>query len=196
MKHSWSSLRKKLEQEYLCEALQGRIQYFFTTYHNGHDAPGRFAVRVDGKEVWWAHSFNEGAYDRVATELKKEQQIPRREWDGERMLNDEANRVVEEQAVYMANEKGIASTWDVIAAIEEYLNLSIMDALQSPNAIIRMLAVMDRRVGKRTLEKLWISRDNEPLWIKEFLELRVQAEQARMIIIEQHLSTNVKREPF
>lgn len=176
MKHSWSSLRKILEQEYLCEALRGRVQYFFTIYHNGPDNPGRFAVRVDGKEVWWAHSYQEGAYDRMATELKKEQQIPGREWDGEQVLNDEENRAVEEQAVYMANEMGIASTWDVIASIEEYLNLSIADAVQSPNAIIRMLAVMDRRVGKRKLEKMWILRENEPLWIRQFLELRMCAE--------------------
>ena len=60
MHQSWSKIRKKLEQEYLCESLKGHVQYFFTIYHGGPDDPGRFAVRVDGKEVWNAHAYNDG----------------------------------------------------------------------------------------------------------------------------------------
>lgn len=176
MNQSWSSIRKKLEQEYLCEALRGRVQYFFTLYHAGPDEPGRFAVRVDGEEVWCAHAYQEGTYDRIAGELKKQWQIPRRDWDGKRILNEEENRAAEEQAVRMANEMGIASTWDVIGAIREYLNLNITDALRSTNAVIRMLAILDRRVGKRTLEKLGTLWEHEPSWLKSFLALRTQAE--------------------
>ena len=50
---------------------------------------------------WWPHSNNEEAYDKIATELKNAQQIPRREWDGEKILYDEENRTIEEQATYM-----------------------------------------------------------------------------------------------
>lgn len=32
---SWSGIRRKLEQDYLCPALRGRIQYFAATYHAG-----------------------------------------------------------------------------------------------------------------------------------------------------------------
>ena len=180
MHQSWSKIRKKLEQEYLCESLKGHVQYFFTIYHGGPDDPGRFAVRVDGKEVWNAHAYNEGAYDRIATELKRGQQVPRREWDGRQIVNDEANRLVENQAVKAANEIGIASTWDVISSIEEYFNLSIEDALQSPNAIIRMLAILDRRVGKRTLQRYSPVWRNDSSWLKLFIELRMHAERLKL----------------
>lgn len=176
MPQSWSKIRKRLEQDYLCDALQGRIQYFFTIYHNSHDGEGRFAVRVDGKEVWNAHSFNEGTYDRIAKSIKISDNIPSREWDGKNMIHDEENLAAESKAVQIANEWGIASTWDVMWAIELYLNMDIHEALQLDNPIIKMFAILDRRVGKRTLERVRDSYCNGPAWLKQFYALRIEAE--------------------
>lgn len=176
MSQSWSSKRKKLEDEFLCKSLRGRVQYFFTIYHGAPDEAGRFAVRVDGKELWQAHAYNEGTYDRIANEIKGEQGIPNRQWDGKQIVHDRENREAEDLAVQIANGRGIASTWDVLGAIEEYLNMSIQDALHSDNAIIRMFAILDRRVGKRTLLSVQGEYSNSEEWLKEFYELRIQAE--------------------
>lgn len=176
MSQSWSSKRKKLEDELLCKALRGRVQYFFTIYHGAPDDAGRFAVRVDGKEVWHAHSYNEVAYDRVANEIKREHGIPNREWDGEQIVHDRENREAEELAVKISNDRGVASTWDVIRAIDEYLNLNIQDALKSNNSIIRMFAILDRRVGKKTLLDVYGEYSNSEEWLKEFYQIRMQAE--------------------
>ena len=177
MSQSWSSIRKKLEEEFLCEALRGRVQYFFTIYHGAPDEAGRFAVRVDGEEVWRAHSFHEGEYVRIAREIKKTQNIPRRQWDGKHMLYDEENRRAEDAAVRTANEAGIASAWDVLRAVEKYLTMHIGEALSSENPMIRMLAVLDRRAGKRTLRKVRQQYENGPLWLLKFYMLRMQAEE-------------------
>lgn len=176
MSQSWSSKRKKLENEFLCQALRGRVQYFFTIYHGAPDDEGRFAVRIDGKEFWHAHAYNEGAYNQIANKIKREYDIPNREWDGKQIVHDRENREAEDLAVQIANDSGIASTWDVLGAIEEYLNLSIQDALQSNNSIIRMFAILDRRVGKRTLLAVQGEYSNSEEWLKEFYELRMQAE--------------------
>ena len=48
---TWSGIRNKLENEYLCPALRGRIQYFATSYWESHDQTGRAAIRLDGVEV-------------------------------------------------------------------------------------------------------------------------------------------------
>lgn len=50
---TWSGLRKELEQDRLCPALRGRVQYFATHYHGAPDDYGRVCVRVDGKECPW-----------------------------------------------------------------------------------------------------------------------------------------------
>ena len=48
---TWSGIRKKLEQDYLCPALRGHIQYFAASYRESHDQIGRAAIRLDGVEV-------------------------------------------------------------------------------------------------------------------------------------------------
>ena len=48
---TWSGMRNKLENNYLCPALRGRIQYFATSYWESHDQTGRAAIRLDGVEV-------------------------------------------------------------------------------------------------------------------------------------------------
>jgi len=42
--------------------------------------------------------------------------------------------------------------------------------------MVRLLAVLDRRVGKRTLEKLKDEVDKQPEWLKKFYLLRLEAE--------------------
>jgi len=41
MGDSWSGVRKRLEQDLLCDALKGRLKYFITKYNNAHDESGR-----------------------------------------------------------------------------------------------------------------------------------------------------------
>ena len=48
---TWSGTRKKLETDYLCPALRGRVQYFATTYKKCPDHEGRAAILVDGEET-------------------------------------------------------------------------------------------------------------------------------------------------
>jgi hypothetical protein len=39
-----------------------------------------------------------------------------------------------------------------------------------------MFAVLDRRLGKRTLEKIKLTLDTQPDWLKKFYVLRLNAE--------------------
>ncbi|WP_158588804.1 hypothetical protein [Butyrivibrio sp. XB500-5] len=39
-----------------------------------------------------------------------------------------------------------------------------------------MFAILDRRVGKRTLEKMADSIDSEPMWLQEVYEFRTKEE--------------------
>ena len=46
------------------------------------------------------------------------------------------------------------SDYDLLSDATEYLQLSIKDALEREKYVIKVFAIMDRRVGKRTLEKI------------------------------------------
>ena len=53
-----------------------------------------------------------------------------------------------------------------------YLDLPIREALRSSDPLVRAFAIVDRRVGRRILEKLEIS-DSEHTLVKAFYALRV-----------------------
>lgn len=177
MGQSWSKIRKQLEEDLLCEKLRGRVQYFFTIYHNAPDQSGRFAVRVDGEEVFKANPYNEKYYYENAAGIKEAQNIPMREWDGKHFLFEEENRAAECEAARRSVEDGKADSYDVIRALKEYLNQPVEASCWSDNLLIRMFAVLDRRIGKRTLEKMAETYKGLPDWLKQFYELRFAAEE-------------------
>ena len=65
---------------------------------------------------------------------------------------------------------------DFCDALADYRNQDIKVSIQSDNPIVRMFAILDRRVGKRTLEKLKDDLDEQPEWLKQFYILRFEAE--------------------
>lgn len=62
---------------------------------------------------------------------------------------------------------------DFLAAALEFTDMPIRDALKSENSIIRILAVMDRRVGRRTLQGL--DENSFPEWARIFYRLRISS---------------------
>ena len=61
----------------------------------------------------------------------------------------------------------------VMGYIHEYLNeLSIEDAINNDNYFIRLLAVLDARLGKRKVKALVDNIENEPQWFRKWILLR------------------------
>lgn len=54
-----------------------------------------------------------------------------------------------------------------------YLDMPVREALFSPNPFLRSLAIIDRRVGRRTLQELVVTRDDHSL-VQRFYRLRMQ----------------------
>ena len=159
---SWKALKNQLE-ELLCEKLKGRVTYFLTRYHRVHNSYGRAAVLLDGKELVcfsWIEMYNQESdliklhYDKTRSFSEGRAELEK-EWDKNCTYCD----------------------MDFLSAALEFTDMPIERALRSENSIIRMLAVMDRRVGKRTLQKL--SDDNIsdiPEWARQFYDLRLEKE--------------------
>lgn len=156
---SWSELNKQLTER-LCDSLKDRVKYFLTRYHKVHNAYGRASVNVDGKELvnftWW--DMYKQDYD--VNELWKQTG----QWD---YNTEELKQKWDETATY--------SEMNFLDAATEFLQLSIKEALCSDNYLIRMFAIMDRRVGKRTLDAIKDSGEymGYPEWLRQFYELRI-----------------------
>ena len=141
---TWSGIRNKLESDYLCPALRGRIQYFATSYWASHDQTGRAAIRLDGVEVLRSNYY---AYEQNY-------------WNRYQALRRE----------------GIGQDDFFYEAFHEFDNQSIEKSLTSENPLVRVFALLDRRLGKRRLLALEESMEQELDWVRAFYVIRMQAE--------------------
>ena len=158
---SWSGLNKWLEDS-LCEELKGRITYFLTRYHKVHDSYGRAAILLDGKEQvcfsWIEMCRKERAVNEVWQQDRSQSYLSlydtmKPQWDANCTYCD----------------------MDFLNAALEFRNLSIQDALNSDDYIIKILAILDKRVGKRSLQKIALSEEYKkyPARARQFYELRL-----------------------
>lgn len=166
MGQSWSGMRKQLEQEYICDALKGRIQYFATRYRQSHDQEGRVAVRLDGEEIFKSCYY---AWQEKREEVIKSNAVSKSEatsyWDYWDKVHLETR-----------NHGGF-DQYGFYQAFHEYQNQSIEESLESKDPVVRLFAVLDQRVGKRRLEKIKDSIPSQPAWLQVFYRLRLEAEQ-------------------
>lgn len=65
-----------------------------------------------------------------------------------------------------------------LSAATSFLEMPIQEALISDNYIIRIFAILDRRVGRRTLQKIKDREEDQnlPAWVKRFYGLRLNVE--------------------
>ncbi len=161
--HTWSKIRAKLENDHLTPALRGRIQYFATTYSKCPDHEGRAAVRLDGKEI-----LKSSYYQMMIAHSREFHK-----------LYDNSEHSYSECWKQAFNETVNAGEFDqrvFYAAFQEFDNQNIDLSLNSQNPVVRLFAILDRRVGKRKLISLKDKMNNEPNWLKAFFLLRLEAE--------------------
>jgi len=158
-------MRKCLEQDYICDTLKGRVKYFATRYRESHDNEGRVAIRIDGKEVYKSCWFN---WDEKRNQAWRE---------FNRDLGRNAGYLEASEAIELgAIIKGGFDQFLFYDAFFEYHNQSIEKSLESKNPIVRLFAIFDKRVGKRTLQKCSSDVENQPEWLQPFYRLRIEAE--------------------
>ena len=136
---------KKNVESFLCESLKERVELFTTWYKDG-GSPGR-------------------ACGMILVDKKEVFTANTNQW------------------IALSKEKSSEDLWELGVfeesefrnSLKEYLHLSIDDALRSEDIIIRALALVDRRVGKRKLRKIKILEGEHQI-IKFMFNLRCQAE--------------------
>lgn len=77
---------------------------------------------------------------------------------------------------YRTPVEGIYSQVEFIETLYKYLNSKIEDCIESQNPLVKILLILDRRVGKRRLIKMKESIEKEEEIIRYFYKLRCEAE--------------------
>ena len=148
----WSKTKQVLESR-LPEDLKGRVKYQYDVYRYAASECQAMSILVDGN-VWFC--TNPKMY---------EVQYPV-SWGGPGSLTtEEAIR----RSGYVENSWGEAMKY-----VHQFLNvLSIEEAIASDNYFIRMLALLDYRLGKRRIRKLAENINDEPEWFRKWIGLRL-----------------------
>ena len=156
---SWSNLKKQMN-DLLCDSLKDKISYFYTSYHEVHNAYGRATINYEKKELVafsWVEMY------------KQEQEVSQLYSEGKKVSYGEM-----EMKKWMPECKLCDA--DFINSLTIYLKTDIATALHSENYLLRVFAYMDRRVGKRTLVKIKDEVEKLPDWVKQFYRIRCEAD--------------------
>lgn len=158
---TWSGIRNKLENDYLAECLRGHIQYYVTTYSKSPDHEGRAAIRYDGKEIMSGCYWNNWVKAHL---FPKDDKYQRRMSEKFAFVDDTALKL------------GVFDQRCFYDAFHEFDNQSIEDSLKSQDLIVRIFAILDRRVGKRRLLAMKADIGKEPEMFQLFYAIRTEAE--------------------
>ena len=158
---TWSGIWHKLETEYLAISLRGHIQYFVTTYSKSPDHEGRAAIRYNGKEIIKGNYWNQYVKAHL---FPKDDTYERRMHEGFPFIDNTALElsVFDQRCFYQA--------------FDEFENQNIDKSLVSDNLIVRIFAVLDRRLGKRRLISMRNFMEDQPPVFQEFYAIRVHHE--------------------
>jgi hypothetical protein len=156
----WSKLRFELKER-LADNLKSRMDYHLTTYKNSRGYMGRAWITWDGKEILnFSNQDTWKKYQSYSNELAETHYISHE-------AIKETERTEED-----IMEKGEFSKYDFSENAFIFLNLNVQEAIKSKNTILRALAVVDKRIGKRTLDELQKS-EHHPM-IKHLIGLRTE----------------------
>jgi hypothetical protein len=115
--------------------LRDRIDFHLTSYRESHDGADKVWITIDGQRVFSCKHYQ-------------------REW-AEDALYQRGLQADKVHSVLRRTE--IQGPGDFGDAARAYLDMSVAEALKSSDPIVRAFAIVDRRVGKRTLAKLDLS---------------------------------------
>lgn len=165
---SWSGMRKYLEQEMLADSMKGRIRYNCTTYV-GMDGCKIFEVFLDDKVVkqfsWetvQSYFHRTGLVERQDTKFSSTAEY----WNG----------FWETLEKIPMSERTEYTDGEFCSALEAYRNSDISVSQTSTDPIQKMFAALDRRTGKRTLQKIKEDLDSNPEWLNSIIRERLKAE--------------------
>jgi hypothetical protein len=153
----WSKLKKTLES-LITPSLKGRVKFYSTRYRSAHDQIGRAWIAVDGKEIYdfstptWIQKYY-GTAKNIRDDNNCEDPLQAQGYYDAYKIADK-----------FVEENGIFEQYFFYKSIEEYINLSFDEAIESENKIIRSISLIDRRLGKRRLEQINIKENDIQLY--------------------------------
>ena len=166
----WSQLKSRIEDGFAA-SVKGRVEVWSTRYRRAHDKQGESWITIDGQKVVTMGTLrfqidfygtnHQLLQDRDCADYHDPDKLP-----DYRKAHDDATRIVHDRGVFASHE--------LRRSLCVYLNLSIEEAWNSENNIIRAFAVLDRRFGKRRLAGLEMEGEHPLVELLALFRCRVE----------------------
>jgi len=156
----WSKRKKKVEG-FFSDSVQGRVELRSTHYRGTHDEEGRGYITYDKSEIWSMCTLSF-----YTVEFERTDEVAIREG----ITPYEAQKIAHEE---LASE-GKFNQYTYYDSLDEYCSSSIEASMDSDNLLIKCLAMLDSRLGKRRLRNLDLSKEN--LKVEQFYRIRCECE--------------------
>lgn len=184
---SWSKLKKQLES-FLSPALVGRVEYSATGYRYLPDKSGICYITVDKKNVLNMNDITSPIrWYQTEQEIKNDSdiQIPISNEDIEAIRIDTKGTVPEDRLQVIARSRKISllakellsaqaslSKSNFIVVANKFLSTSIEESMESDDILLNILALVDRRVGKKRILSMGEKMKLKHPIVQYFYELR------------------------
>ncbi|MEK3968439.1 MULTISPECIES: SF0329 family protein [Paenibacillus] len=184
---SWSKLKQQLES-FLCPALSGKVEYRASSYRYLPDKSGSCYISVDKKNVLNMNDrTNSIRWYQTEQEIKNdsELQIPIHPEDIEAVRKDSKGNIPEDRLIVIARSRKISevakellsaqttlSKSNFIVIANKFLSTSIEESIESDDILLNILALVDRRVGKKRILNMSEKMQLKHPIVQYFYELR------------------------
>ncbi|MBD8500420.1 hypothetical protein [Paenibacillus arenosi] len=184
---SWSKLKKQLES-FLYPALNGKVEYCATSYFYLPGKSGICYITVDKKNVFsMSDSSSSIRWYQTEQEIKNDPdvRIPisdeeieaiRKETKGsvpeDRLKVIARNRKITEYAKELLSAQAALSKSNFIVVANKFLSTSIEESIESNDIMLNILALVDRRVGKKRILNMSEKMKLKHPIVQYFYELR------------------------
>jgi hypothetical protein len=185
---AWSKLKQNLEG-FLCPALQGRVEYRATSYRYLPDRAGQCYIAVDKKNVLnMSETANGIRWYQSEMEIKNDPAIhvPVSPAEIEAIRQDTKGTVPEDRLKVIARGRRASelakelmaaqaslSKSNFTAAATKFLATSIEESLESKDILLNILALVDRRVGKKRILNMSEKIKSKHPAVQYFYDLRL-----------------------
>ncbi|MBH5317516.1 hypothetical protein I6N90_06760 [Paenibacillus sp. GSMTC-2017] len=184
---SWSKMKQQLES-FICPALSGRVEYRATSYRYLPDKAGQCYIVVDKKNILNMSDLTTLIrWYQTELEIKNdpEIQVPISDDEIETIRTDTNGKVPEDRLIVMARSRKSSenakelfvaqsslSKSNFIVVVNKYLSTSIEESIESNDILLNILALVDRRVGKKRILNMKEKMKSKHPAVQYFYELR------------------------
>lgn len=187
---AWSKMKQLLES-FLCPALYGRVEYCSTSYRYLPGKAGLCYITVNKKNLFtmkdattlirWYQTEQEIKNDPdIQIPINNEEiEAVRKDTNGtvpeDRLVVIARNRKISDYANELLSAQSVLSKSNFVVVANKFLSISIKESIESDDILLNVLALVDRRIGKKRLLNMTEYMKLKHPIVQYFYDLRLSA---------------------